>query len=58
MHRQRVGGVRGRALQGVHGQLNSGLHRLMGAMGVLVGKKIQESAPPSGSSRQRDAERR
>ena len=30
----------GRALQGVYGQLNSGIYRLLGAMGVLVGKEI------------------
>ena len=31
--------------QGVHGQLNSGLCHLLGAMGVLVGKKSRKTLP-------------
>ena len=48
----------GRALQGVHGQLKSGLRRLLGAMGVSGCKKINESTPPSRSCRHRNADRR
>ena len=46
-----------RALQGVHGQLNSGLRRLLGAMDVLACKKIHESTPPSRSCSHRIADR-
>ena len=53
---ERGGGVHGRALQGVHGQQNSGFRRLLGAMGVLVGKTIHENAPPSRSCRHRNGE--